>query len=105
MDVRGLEFRRAVGHNDVEDGQPVLAVEGEIANVAARTVEMPPLRLALRGARREEIHAWIVEPPKGAASPGESVRFRARLPAPPSGARDVVVRFAQEAELKLGMRR
>ncbi|MDQ4059628.1 MAG: hypothetical protein M3145_00775 [Pseudomonadota bacterium] len=86
MDVRGLEFRRAVGHNDVEDGLPVLAIEGKVANVAARTVEMPLLRLALRGARREEIDAWIVEPPKGAADPGESVRFKAPLPASPSEA-------------------
>ena len=105
MNVRGLEFRRAVGHNDVEDGLPVLTVEGEIANVAARRVEMPLLRLALRGARREETHAWIVEPPKDAAGPGESVRFKAPLSAPHSEAKDVVVRFAREAELKLGIRR
>jgi hypothetical protein len=68
-------------------------------------VAVPALRLALRGAARDELYAWIVEPPKRAASPGESMRFRARLPAPPADAKEVTVRFARDTELKLGMRR
>jgi hypothetical protein len=105
VNVRGLEFRHVTGRSDIDDGMPVLAVEGEIANVAARSVAVPALRLALRGAARDELYAWIVEPPKRAASPGESLRFRARLPAPPADAKEVTVRFARDTELKLGMKR
>ena len=105
VNIRGLEFRHVVGRSDIDDGMPVLAVEGEIANVAPRRVEVPALRLALRGAGRDELYAWIVAPPKRAASPGESMRFRARLPAPAADAKEVTVRFARDTELKLGMRR
>ena len=93
VNLRGLDLRHVTSTLAGEGAQRVLAVEGEIANLAATETAVPPLGVAVRGADARDIYSWTASPPKPRLAPGEIVPFRARLAAPPEGARDAVVRF------------
>lgn len=102
VNLRGLTFHDVTSRNDFDEGLPILAVEGQIENVTGDTIEVPPLRLSLRGAGGEEIYAWIAPPPLTRISAGQSVRFTSKLVSPPTTARDVVVRFTRSADRMAG---
>jgi hypothetical protein len=98
VNLRGLEFRNMTATRDIDNGRPILVVEGEIANVGASDAEVPPVRLAVR-AGRQEIYAWSVEPARRTLGPGESAAFRTRLATPPAAADDIEVRFTPRRQL------
>lgn len=95
VNLRGLVFQKIETIRELESGQPVLVVEGEISNPTDSARPLPSIRLALRGDDRQEIYAWSVDPKATSVSPGASVRFRTRLAAPPDDARDVQIRFTE----------
>lgn len=95
VNLRGLDLR-TVKSAMVEDGsQHIIAVTGEIANLRSVAQTVPSVRIALRGADGREVYNWTAPPPKPRLAAGETIAFRTRLADPPSGARDVVVRFAE----------
>jgi predicted Zn finger-like uncharacterized protein len=98
VNLRGLEFRNMTATRDIDNGRPILIVEGEIANIGAADLDVPPVRLAVR-AGRQEIYAWSVEPAQRTLGAGESAAFRTRLATPPAAADDIELRFTPRRQL------
>jgi hypothetical protein len=76
------------------DSPGELLVTGEIANLRDRETPAPNLRLALRADDGRELYVWTAQGPKPRLGPHERVPFRSRLAAPPTGVREVLVKFA-----------
>jgi len=93
VNLRGLVFSNVKTDKEASEGVPVLLVEGTITSVSKNSVEVPRLRFALRNDSGQEIFSWTAKPENSTLAPGESLPFRSRLASPPSGGRDVVVRF------------
>lgn len=102
VNLRGLVFDALKTSEEMQDGVPVLLVQGTIVNVANRPVEVPRLRFALRNAAGLEVYAWTALPPSPTVSAGETLPFRSRLASPPGDARDMVVRFFHRNDLGPG---
>lgn len=96
VNLRGLDFSEVVTQREMDGGTPVLVIEGMITNVAKEQRPVPSLRFALMSAAEREVYAWTMEPPKPRLEPGETLRFKSRLPAPPDAAVDAVVRFTDQ---------
>lgn len=96
VNLRGLDFSDVITQREMDGGTPVLVIEGMITNVAKEQRPVPSLRFALMSAAEREVYAWTMEPPKPRLEPGEQLRFKSRLPAPPDAAVDAVVRFTDQ---------
>ncbi|MEP5261231.1 MAG: thioredoxin, partial [Nitratireductor sp.] len=55
INLRGLEFRNVTYERQTEDGLPVLAVMGEVVNVAGENVALPRLRVGLLDEGQKEL--------------------------------------------------
>jgi hypothetical protein len=99
VNLRGLVFQHVKTTSDMQDGVPVLVVEGEIGNITGERVDVPRLRFSLRTPAGVEIYAWTAVPDSSSLAGGETLPFRSRLAAPPAGARDVAVRFFARGDL------
>jgi hypothetical protein len=104
VNLRGLLFENVRTTGEVHEGVPVLIVEGTIANVVNRTVEVPRLRFGMRNAAGHEIYAWTTVTGRSILAPGETAAFRSRLASPPPDGRDVIVRFITRRDLIAGAR-
>jgi predicted Zn finger-like uncharacterized protein len=82
-------YRRATDH-----GHPVWIVTGKLVNRSAHVIIVPPVRIALTDATQRELYHWTVRPPQERLKPGQILGFSARIPSPPSGARQVQLGFA-----------
>ena len=103
VNLRGLVFGRIETLREVDNGQPVLVVEGSVANVSERMREVPALRFALRGADTQELYAWSIDPKSTSIESGDTIRFRTRLAAPPDMATEVQVRFVERRSQQAGL--
>lgn len=104
VNLRELVFQHVKTATETRDGVPVLLVEGVITSTARTTVEVPPLRFALRNGNGQEIYSWTFKPDQTVLSPGAMLPFTSRLPSPPSEGRDVVVRFVNQRDATEGAR-
>jgi predicted Zn finger-like uncharacterized protein len=93
VNLRGLEFRDVNTAETMENGVPLLVVRGTIENVTKEAVDVPRLRLAVRGTSGREIFVWTAMPSKNELSAGEALPFFAQLASPPAEGREVAVRF------------
>jgi predicted Zn finger-like uncharacterized protein len=103
VNLRGLVFGRIETLREIDNGQPVLVVEGSIANVTRQMREVPALRFALRGSDTQELYAWSIDPKSTTIESGDTIRFRTRLAAPPDQAADVQVRFVERRSQHAGL--
>jgi hypothetical protein len=103
VNLRGLAFENMKMSKDEHDGVAVLVVEGTIANVTGRAVEVPRLRLAVRNESKNEIYSWTALPSRTILGPGETLPFRSRLASPPAETRDVLVRFFSRRDMVAGL--
>lgn len=94
INVRGLEFADVQIKRDVENGAPVLLVEGKITNITPSTLDVPPIRIALRSPTGAEVGTMTVKPDHGTLQQAGTTIFKTRLANPPSDAKDVLVRFS-----------
>jgi predicted Zn finger-like uncharacterized protein len=99
VNLRGLVFQNLRSMQETHDKVPMLIVEGTIANVTDRAMEVPRLRFALRNKDGLEIYAWTALASGTLLSAGEQLPFRTQLASPPSEGRDVVVRFFNRRDL------
>ncbi len=76
-----------------KDGIRQLIVRGEIENIAAHTVPVPPIKLTMRGEQNVRLYAWTVSAAKGELKAGERSRFTAIAHDYPREAVDVEVEF------------
>jgi predicted Zn finger-like uncharacterized protein len=95
VNLRGLALQDVRSQLITDKDEQILVVEGQVRNLQAGDSRIPPLALALRDEKGNEIYAWTADPPRSVLAPGESAPFRARLVAPPLDGRDVLVRFAR----------
>ena len=101
---RSATFSHVTTATRIDDGVPVLVVEGAIVNTSSRPVEVPQLRLSIRNGTGHEVYAWSDRPERNSLPPGETLTFRSRLASPPPEARDVVVRFLGRKDPATGVR-
>jgi predicted Zn finger-like uncharacterized protein len=95
VNLRGLTFGPIETLREIDNGQPVLVVEGTLANPTQKPREVPALRFALRDGDSQELYAWSIDPKATTIAAGDSLRFRTRLVAPPDRASDLQVRFVE----------
>jgi predicted Zn finger-like uncharacterized protein len=98
VNLRGLAFENVTSVKEQRDGVTVLVVEGTIVSASPNAIEVPRLRIALRGDAGNEVYVWTAAPNRSILSPGETLAFKTRLASPPPEGRDVLVRFAQRRE-------
>ncbi|MGJ3232451.1 MAG: DUF3426 domain-containing protein [Oceanicaulis sp.] len=92
VDVLGLAVEQLEAELIEEDGAPVLVVEGEVRNIAARARTAPPLNAVVLDASGAVLAEWSLVLESPTLEPGASERFRTTFPAPPeNGARVEVV--------------
>ncbi len=103
VNLRGLTFGRIETLREVDNGQSVLVVEGSLANPTGVRREVPALRFALRDGDNQELYAWSVDPRATTIAPGDQLRFRTRLVAPPERAADLQVRFIERRNQQAGL--
>jgi hypothetical protein len=104
VNLRGLSFKDIRTSREVQDGVPVLLVEGKIVAVGEKPVEVPRLRFALLDVKGAEIYAWTTVASRSVLGSGEEIPFRSRLAAPPPEGRDVRVRFFGRFDTLAGTR-
>jgi hypothetical protein len=102
VNLRGLAFENIKTVREVQDGVPMLVVEGEIVGTTGRHIEVPRLRFAVTDGGGKEIYAWTVRPARTLLPPGETVPFRSRLASPPAEASGVSVRFFNRRDAQAG---
>jgi hypothetical protein len=98
VNLRHLSFENVHVTHQTSNGVPMLVVEGTIASIASRVVEVPRLRLAARNATGQEIYSWLLQPERKELSPGEVLSFRSALASPPQDMHDVMVRFLSTSD-------
>jgi predicted Zn finger-like uncharacterized protein len=102
VNLRGLSFEDVKITTETVNGSPVLVIEGAIADITRKPVELPRLRFIVRDAQGSDIYAWnsVLEQP--VLNPGEKVLFKSRLASPPAEGREIVVRFLQRRDIVAG---
>jgi hypothetical protein len=103
VNVRGLVFTDVTVETESHEGVAVLVVQGAIASTAARTVEVPRLRFAVRNASGDEIYKWTALPNRPRLAAGERLAFQSQLASPPPETHDVLVRFFTRRDLRSGI--
>ena len=102
VNLRGLAFANIKTGREMQDGVPVLTVEGEIVSATGRHAEVPRLRIAVTDGAGKEIYAWTARPPRTLLPPGETLPFRSRLASPPAEASGISVRFFNRRDAQAG---
>lgn len=104
VNLRGLEFQNIRTRQEIQDGITVLAIEGEVENVANRAVELPRVRLSVLGDNGIEIYSWTALLPRSILYPHERVQFKSRLASPPAAGKEIMVRFLTRGDLTASIR-
>jgi predicted Zn finger-like uncharacterized protein len=104
VNLRGLDFQNISTKQEIQDGITVLAIEGEVVNVASRAVELPRVRLSVLGDNGLEIYSWTALLPRSILYPHERVPFKSRLASPPAAGKEIMVRFLTRGDLTASVR-
>jgi len=96
--VRGITLSNIGYQQEVEDGQPVLAVTGKLVNVSDRELPVPVIRIVLTDDAKREIYHWTFDAGIPSLKPGAESSFVTRLASPPPEARNLNIRFAEAGE-------
>jgi hypothetical protein len=88
----------------MQDGIPVMVIEGQIVSESRQPVEVPRIRFALRNAAGHEIYSWTALASRSVLGPGEAIDFRSRLASPPAESRNLSVRFFNRRDMLAGIR-
>jgi predicted Zn finger-like uncharacterized protein len=98
VNVRGLDLRDVHPDRQIENGQPVLEVKGDIVNVSDHPIPVPQIRVALIDDDAREVYHWTFDSGAGTLASGASHAFTTRLTAPPQEAKSLDIRFAETGE-------
>ncbi len=104
VNLRGLEFREVKTIREMQDGIPVLVIQGDVVNIVKHAVEVPRVRLAVLGPSGQELYSWTALLQRSILADNEKVSFRSRLASPPPEGREVLVRFLTRADLTASAR-
>lgn len=89
----GLELRKVTPSRGVDNGTPVLSIDGEVVNVSKVARDVPKLRVALRDGDDHELQVATVAVTDQRLLPGASVTFHTTITQPAEAATGVVVSF------------
>ena len=98
VNLRGLVFRDIKTSEELLNGTPTLVIEGTIDNITQHEVEVPRLRLSVRGEGGRELFVWVAAPAQPKLAVEASMNFRAQLASPPTDGMAVGVRFLTERD-------
>ena len=87
----GVELRKTSPRRDVENGVPVLIVEGEVANISNEAVDVPRLKVILTDQNGNEVQSWTFSVTEPKLMPGTSEAFRTSILRPSTSAANVAV--------------
>jgi predicted Zn finger-like uncharacterized protein len=104
VNLRGLDFENIRVTRDVQDGIPVLVVEGKIVSSGNDVSDVPRLRFAVHDDSGREIYTWTMMPSRTLLAAGETLPFRSRLASPPAEGRNVSIRFFNRRDAISGFR-
>jgi len=98
VNALGLEFRNVGQQHSMVDGIRVLAIQGEIVNVANRELSIPVIAFTLKDEKMTPVYDWRLTATTRPVKPGEVSSFVTRVASPPVTARHVEIRFAPHGE-------
>jgi predicted Zn finger-like uncharacterized protein len=102
VNLRNLAFEDVRVSTETVNGSRVFVIEGAIAPLSRKPVEIPRLRFVVQDSRGADIYAWNAVVDQAVIKPGEKVPFKSRLASPPADAHSVVVRFFHKRDLASG---
>jgi predicted Zn finger-like uncharacterized protein len=95
VNTRGLAFEDLHYEWSAADGQTVLKLTGNIANITGSPLTAPAVVIALRDDGGKELAEWTAGLDAPTIAAGERYRFEAEIPSPPETLRSLKVRFAK----------
>jgi len=98
VSVSGITIGNIAYQQEIEDGQPVLAVSGKVTNTSNRELPVPIIRVVLTDQAKNEIYHWTFDVGVPSLKPGAESPFVTRLASPPPEARNLNIRFAEAGE-------
>jgi predicted Zn finger-like uncharacterized protein len=98
VNTRGIEIRNVDDSLEVEDGQPVLVITGDLVNLGDEPVPVPKVRIGLFDEQKREIYSYSFAPDVKTLEAHQTVPFRTRLANPPVARRTVEVRLLSAGE-------
>lgn len=101
VNIYGLTLRRIETRHMMVDGTRVLAIKGEIVNVAGGERKIPWLLFRLAGGDGSEVYRWTLDSGARPLKPGEATNFVTRVASPPEQASSILIRFAHADEIGL----
>lgn len=99
VNIYGVGIRKLKVEHIQANGQPMIAVKGELTNISGSPRKMPWLRFGLRDDALSEVYSWQLDTGARILKPGESRSFVTRLASPPETARKLEIRFARADEI------
>ena len=61
VNLRGIEIAGVTYQNQLENGEPVLAISGKLVNVSGHELPVPPLRVSLSNDSNRELYHWTFD--------------------------------------------
>lgn len=98
INLVGFELGQVSYERQDENGLPVLAIKGVVVNVSGEVKAVPRLRVGLFDDKQQELYHWTFSLKESELRPDQKAPFVTRLSSPPSGARDLEVRFVNPGE-------
>lgn len=98
INLRGLVFENVKSVMDIQDGVPLMMIEGAIRNVTNETKDVPRLRFSMRNGAGADIYSWTAVAERTQLKANENFAFRSRLASPPPESKGVFVRFVQRRD-------
>ncbi len=95
VNLDGLDLKNVTSVVRKDGGSRHLLVQGEIVNLRKRNGALPNLQLAVRDLEGRTVYSWQAPSPQKKIAAHQSIRFQARLDAPPEDASQVLVKFAR----------
>lgn len=89
----GLEFGKMSPRRDVENGVPVLIIEGEVINSSNVARDVPKLKVILSDRNGNEVQSWSFSVADPRLLPGAKEAYRTSVPRPSTSAANVAVVF------------
>jgi predicted Zn finger-like uncharacterized protein len=99
VNIYGLELRRVEQQHAIIDGQRVLTIKGEIANITGASQRLPWLRFGLLDGAAQDVYHWTLDTGARPLRPGEITGFTTRVASPPQAAKSLQIRFAHADEI------
>lgn len=99
VNLRGLAIEDVKVTSETVDGKPVFVIEGVVADVSRKQLQVPRLRFVVHDDKGTEIYAWTSVIEQSTLQPGERTPFTSRLASPPADARSIAVRFFSKRDI------